>query len=102
LTIANNDNTPEFADHTIFSPTKVDSNTASRMYLVENLGTGLLNITDISISGTHSGDFTVDSQGTGYPVPEISSIDDTILKKNSKNNPIVKPDICFDFFKKFF
>ena len=98
------------------------------------------------ISGTHSGDFTVDSQavsstlaagestnmtvtfdssdkgdrdaqisinstdadenpytfsikGTGYyPVPEISSIDDTILK----NNPIVKPDICFDFFKKFF
>ena len=135
LTIVNTDNTPSFADHTIFSSTKVDSDTASRSYVVENLGTGQLSISNISVSGTNSSDFTVDSQavgstlaagesayltvtfdpsakgirnaqisitstdadenpytfsikGTGYPVPEISNIDDTIIKKNSTNNPI--------------
>jgi hypothetical protein len=65
LTISTNDRTPSLEDHTIFLTTKLDNDTSTRIYVVENIGNGLLSISGISVLGTHSSDFTIDSQAVG-------------------------------------
>jgi len=61
--IVDGDATPSTSDHTDFGSVLLVSGTASRTYTIENEGTSTLNLSGstpyISISGTHSSDFSV-------------------------------------------
>ncbi len=64
-TIADGDTEPSSSDHTDFGTTNVTSGTVIRTFTIQNLGGGTLNLGGsspyISISGTHSSDFSVTS-----------------------------------------
>lgn len=58
-TIADGDTTPATGDFTIFGSTDVAAGTLTRTYLIQNVGTYLLNIGAITFSGANASDFTV-------------------------------------------
>jgi len=67
ISIANGDNSPSGTDGTDFGGTPLFLGTVERTFEVENLGSVDLNLTGsprVSISGSHSGDFTVTEQPT--------------------------------------
>ncbi|TYA94738.1 choice-of-anchor D domain-containing protein [Seonamhaeicola marinus] len=66
ISIADGDTTPSLPDHTDFGNVLVSSGTIARTFTIENYGTvNSLNLTGVSpyitITGTHSADFTVTS-----------------------------------------
>ena len=78
LTINHADTTPSLSDFTQFIPTKVSSDQSTRSYFLENQGTAQLTVTDISISGTHSSNFTVDSTAVGATIAASASVPITV------------------------
>lgn len=69
VNIADGDMTPSLADHTDFGAVNVTSGSQNRTFTIENLGTTDLNITSVSITGTHAADFTIIS----FPSSTIAS-----------------------------
>ena len=64
-TIDDGDTSPSQTDHTDFGSVSLQSSTFSRTFTVQNVGTAVLNLTGnprVSVSGAHSGDFTVTNQ----------------------------------------
>jgi hypothetical protein len=73
LDIADGDMTPSLADHTDFGAVNVASGTQTRTFTVENLGTSNLNISSVTITGTHATDFTISSVPAATIAPGGSS-----------------------------
>jgi len=57
--ISDGQTTPLSSNHTIFDPLQVCSGTFTRTYTIQNTGTGNLNISSATITGTHASDFTI-------------------------------------------
>ena len=68
LTINHADSTPTDSDFTQFDPTKVDNDTSTQNYTLENQGSGTLAVNNIFVSGTDQNDFTVNSQSVGATI----------------------------------
>ncbi len=68
VSISNGDASPRTADDTDFGSTAVTGGNVIRTFTIENTGDGALNLTGttdkVTITGTHSGDFTVTVQPT--------------------------------------
>jgi len=60
--ITDGDSTPSLTDHTDFGNVGVNIDSLIRTYTITNTGTRVLGVGDVSISGTHSADFSVTSQ----------------------------------------
>ncbi|WP_286746315.1 Ig-like domain-containing protein [Roseivirga sp. UBA1976] len=75
--ITDGDNTPSTADHTDFGSTGASSGAnIVRTFTIQNTGTGDLDLTgspNVTISGTHSADFTVSSQPGSDPISASGS-----------------------------
>lgn len=56
--ILNDDTTPSLADYTDFSAVST-TNVVLKTFVIKNNGPGILNISNINISGTNAGDFTI-------------------------------------------
>jgi len=77
--IADNDVTPDTADHTDFGGTDVAGGTVVRTFTINNLGAIDLHLTGtpiVEVSGTHAADFTV----TAQPVTPVSAGGSTIFQ----------------------
>ena len=65
VSIADNDNAPESADHTDFGEADITSGSVTRTFTIDNTGNTNLNLTGspiVEISGTHASDFSVAQQ----------------------------------------
>lgn len=65
--IADGDTTPDTADHTDFEDVSVNGGTVSRVFTITNNGGDTLNITGVSITGTHMSDFMM----TAFPAATV-------------------------------
>ncbi len=63
--IVNNDNTPSLSDWTDFGNAASGSQTVSRVFTIENLGTTSMTITNPTLSGTNASDFTITLNPSG-------------------------------------
>ena len=59
IDIADGDITPSLADGTDFASTLTSGGSRANMFLIENLGTGPLDVTAINVTGAHNSDFVV-------------------------------------------
>jgi len=76
ITIALNDNTPSFSDHTKFTATNVSGETSIRTYTIYNTGTvDALTIGTITIGGPDASDFTI----TTAPASTVNQSGSTTL-----------------------
>ncbi len=66
--IVSGDSTPDSADHTDFGDVYLTDDTVVRTFTIQNTGDADLSITNVGISGTNSGDFTV----TDTPASTVS------------------------------
>jgi hypothetical protein len=68
-TIAPGDTTPSTADDTDFGSAAVIGGTVTHTFTIQNTGSGPLNITGITKSGSTSGDFTLGALTPASPIP---------------------------------
>jgi hypothetical protein len=59
--IVDGDVTPSLTDHTAFGGVQTCSGTIVRTFTIQNTGTATLNISGVTIGGTHAADYTVTS-----------------------------------------
>ncbi|HUX52795.1 MAG TPA: choice-of-anchor D domain-containing protein, partial [Williamwhitmania sp.] len=69
VSIVDGDVTPTFNDFTNFGSADVASATITRTFIIQNLGTGPLSITGVTITGANASDFTV----TTAPASSVAS-----------------------------
>ena len=69
VTILSGDTLPVATDHTIFPSTDVSGGTSTRTFTIQNLGTGPLTVSGVSITGAHSSDFSVTTAPAGTVAP---------------------------------
>ncbi len=69
VTISDGDSSPSTSDHTDFGSADVSGGTVDRTYTIQNTGSATLSISGVSLSGSHSGDFSV----TSSPSASISA-----------------------------
>ncbi len=63
--IVSGDTTPSSVDGTLFPTIDVDDSTSTSTFVINNPGSGVLNITNIQITGDNAGDFSVTVDPTG-------------------------------------
>jgi hypothetical protein len=73
--IADGDTTPDLADFTNFGGVATSGSSRSRDFTVQNTGGVALNITNVSIGGSHAADFSITADPTG---PIASAGSDTL------------------------
>lgn len=73
FTIVDGNNSPNFQYYTKYESCNVTSITVAKTYTIENVGTGVLTVSGVSISGTNSSDFTV----TTPPAATVASASTT-------------------------
>ncbi|RIJ46690.1 choice-of-anchor D domain-containing protein, partial [Maribellus luteus] len=61
LSIADDDVTPTYTDHTNFNSVEVSSGNRTRTFTIENTGGAQLDISSVNITGTNAGDFSLTS-----------------------------------------
>jgi hypothetical protein len=62
VSIPDGDTTPSTADHTDFGSVDVTSGTVTRIFTIQNTGSGALSVGSVMVSGTHAADFSVTVQ----------------------------------------
>ncbi|MEW7009440.1 choice-of-anchor D domain-containing protein [Lentilitoribacter sp. EG35] len=73
VNIVDGDTVPSTADHTNFGSTNVISGTISRMFTIQNTGTGTLNVTNAVLSGADAGEFSITTAPSNTIAPSGSS-----------------------------